>query len=436
MSRWRDVTLADVAERVDYGFTASASSDLNLPRFLRITDIARPSLDWSRVPGCLIDENDFKRYELAADDIVVARTGATVGYAKRIRMHPRAVFASYLVRFRLRGDVDPRFVGAVVESHAYKRWVQQNAGGAAQPNASAKVLGAFPFSLPDRPTQARVGAVFDTIDALIENNRRRVEVLEEMARAIYREWFVKFRYPGYEDVPLVDSALGPIPVGWEVHPFSAIVEYHIGGGWGTEQEGTGSAEPAYVIRGTDIPRVAHSDVTTVPFRFHRESNLRSRKLRHGDIVLEVSGGSKGQPVGRSLLIRQSLLDAFDAPTMCASFCKLVRVNPAVAEPGIVFLMLQEAYANGQLDTFQVQSTGITNFRWKPFLQHFKVPMPPRQQQKELVQVFDRLGDLAATSGRRIVVLTQIRDMLLPKLVSGQLDVSLLDLSALVADRVE
>ena len=52
--------------------------------------------------------------------------------------------------------------------------------------------------------------------AWIENNRRRVEVLERMARAIYREWFVKFRYPGHEDVPLVDSALGPIPDGWGV----------------------------------------------------------------------------------------------------------------------------------------------------------------------------------------------------------------------------
>ena len=58
--------------------------------------------------------------------------------------------------------------------------------------------------------------VLDAIDDLIENNRRRMEVLEEMARAIYREWFVKFRYPGHEDVPLVDSALGPIPEGWEV----------------------------------------------------------------------------------------------------------------------------------------------------------------------------------------------------------------------------
>ena len=53
-------------------------------------------------------------------------------------------------------------------------------------------------------------------DDLIENNRRRIEILEEMARLIYREWFVHFRFPGHEDVELVDSDLGPIPEGWEV----------------------------------------------------------------------------------------------------------------------------------------------------------------------------------------------------------------------------
>ena len=66
-----------------------------------------------------------------------------------------------------------------------------------------------------------MGRCSASIDDLIENNRRRVEVLEGMARAIYREWFVKFRYPGHEDVPLVDSPLGPIPEGWRVSTLAA-----------------------------------------------------------------------------------------------------------------------------------------------------------------------------------------------------------------------
>ena len=88
------------------------------------------------------------------------------------------------------------------------------AHGAAQQNLSQQLIKPFKVAVPNLATQRLIGGMLRSIDDLIENNRRRVEVLEEMARAIYREWFVKFRYPGHEDVPLVDSALGPIPEGW------------------------------------------------------------------------------------------------------------------------------------------------------------------------------------------------------------------------------
>ena len=76
--------------------------------------------------------------------------------------------------------------------------------------------------LPPADRQERIADVLGAVDDLIENKRRRVEVLEEMARAIYREWFVHFRYPGHENVPLVDSDLGPIPDGWVVRPLGEI----------------------------------------------------------------------------------------------------------------------------------------------------------------------------------------------------------------------
>ena len=63
--------------------------------------------------------------------------------------------------------------------------------------------------------QKKIAAVLAAYDELIENNLRRIEILEEMAQAVYREWFVNFRFPGHEDVPLVDSPLGPIPDGWD-----------------------------------------------------------------------------------------------------------------------------------------------------------------------------------------------------------------------------
>ena len=154
-------TLADVCESVRYGYTASASLDACGPRFLRITDIVPDSVVWDSVPYCEIDDSDKERFALGVGDIVVARTGATVGYAKLIREPVDAVFASYLVRFRVDSTrADPGFVGRLVESSVYKSFVQSRVGGAAQPNASAPVLGSFEFPLPPRHAQTRIGQSF------------------------------------------------------------------------------------------------------------------------------------------------------------------------------------------------------------------------------------------------------------------------------------
>lgn len=186
--------------------------------------------------------------------------------------------------------------------------------------------------------------------------------------------------------------------------FKKLVEFNIGGGWGTNVAQSDSSSIGYVIRGTDIPRVAVGDTSTVPLRFHKASNLASRVLRPGDIVFEVSGGSKGQPVGRALQITKEVLANFDEPVMCASFCKLVRVDSEFADPGYIFRVLQAAYSDGRLDAYQVQSTGITNFKWKPFLEHFQVTLPSRDDQETIACFLDRFDDLIVNNRRRIQVL--------------------------------
>lgn len=189
--------------------------------------------------------------------------------------------------------------------------------------------------------------------------------------------------------------------------FEELVEFNIGGGWGTDVAQSDSSLIGYVIRGTDIPRVAVGDTSTVPLRFHRASNLAPRVLRRGDIVFEVSGGSKGQPVGRALQITNGVLAKFDEPVICASFCKLVRVDPASAEPGYIFRVLQAAYSDGRLDAYQVQSTGITNFTWKPFLEHFQVALPSRDSQETIACVLDLFDDLIENNRRRVQVLEEM-----------------------------
>jgi type I restriction enzyme S subunit len=138
--------------RTQYGYTASAETEGDGPKFLRITDIAPPAIDWESVPHCKIAERDEEKYLLREGDIVVARTGATVGYAKRInKHHPKTVFASYLVRLIPRRNRDAIYVGLSVERDAFKDFISMYVTGTAQPQANATTMALFPVLHPSEP---------------------------------------------------------------------------------------------------------------------------------------------------------------------------------------------------------------------------------------------------------------------------------------------
>jgi type I restriction enzyme S subunit len=207
---WPVVTLKDIS-KTQYGYTASASETEVGPKFLRITDIVRDQIDWDSVPYCEIDESQMDNYQLHQGDIVIARTGNTTGYAKLIRDDVKAIFASYLVRLKLdRSLADPAFVGRLIESDIYKTFVKTIKGGAAQGNANAKMLTLFKFRLPPIYTQQKIAYILSAYDSLIENNRRRIQLMEQSAQLLYREWFVHLRFPGHEHVRIIDG----VPEGW------------------------------------------------------------------------------------------------------------------------------------------------------------------------------------------------------------------------------
>ena len=129
------------------------------------------------MPYCTIEEDRLTKFRLAEGDIVIARTGATVGYAKRLhKRHPEAVFASYLVRLRLKPGIDSLMVGTFVESTDYKSYVQSRIGGAAQPNANAKVLSAAEIPVPPPSIQrffhGSVEPLMDQHEVLQQQNQQ------------------------------------------------------------------------------------------------------------------------------------------------------------------------------------------------------------------------------------------------------------------------
>ena len=152
---WTRLSVAECCEKPSYGYTASANQDAIGPKFLRITDIVPSSISWANVPYCEADEATTKKYQLGEGDIVVARTGATVGYAKRMpSLSEPVIYASYLVKFSPnKSIVDDLILGIFMESEQCKDFVRGNAGGAAQPNANAQILGGTKLLVPSELLQ-------------------------------------------------------------------------------------------------------------------------------------------------------------------------------------------------------------------------------------------------------------------------------------------
>ncbi len=173
---WDVKLIVDLCESVSYGFTASATREEIGPKFLRITDIVPDIIEWGEVPFCEISSDKSRKYLLQPGDIVVARTGATTGFAKRInKRHPLSVFASYLVRVRAKGNVSNRMLGILMESDEYKQFIKVNIGGAAQPQANAVVLTSMRVIVPPPKLAGEfdrlVEPFLDEIELLAVTNR-------------------------------------------------------------------------------------------------------------------------------------------------------------------------------------------------------------------------------------------------------------------------
>lgn len=217
---WKEICLNDIS-KTQYGYTASATLDNTGVKFLRITDIVPDFIDWDYVPFCEISQKDRDKYLLKKGDIVVARTGATVGYAKIINQdNIDSVFASYLVKIDLDETVDKIYIGKIIESKIYKDYIQTIAGGSAQPNANANDLTSFKIEIPVLKVQQRIASILYTYDDLIEVNNKRIELLEQSARELYKEWFVRMRFPNYQNTKFNKG----IPEGWEAKKIGEIVD--------------------------------------------------------------------------------------------------------------------------------------------------------------------------------------------------------------------
>ena len=174
-SAWQWARLSEVTKRIHYGYTASARADIENVRLLRITDIQGNKVDWSLVPGCEISEEEIPQYRLEPGDILVARTGGTVGKTYLVAEIPVvAVFASYLIRIQRGSAFNARYLKLFLESPTYWEQLVEGARGGAQPNVNGKTLGRMVVPVPPNEEQHRIVAKVDALMSLCDALKARL----------------------------------------------------------------------------------------------------------------------------------------------------------------------------------------------------------------------------------------------------------------------
>lgn len=354
--------------------------------FLNTTNIDDNRLDLSEANFIASDKFDeIKKGRLRRFDIVMTTRGSVGKVALFNCSYSTGLINAQMLILRADGHtVDNRFLFYLLRSDTVQGAIRNFASGSAQPQIPIQDLREIDVSYPPLPTQRKIAVILSAYDDLIENNIRRIKILEEMARVIYREWFINFRFPGYEKVKTTNSGLGPIPVGWKLCKVGDIIELAYGKALraGDRREG-----PFPVFGSSGV--VGH----------HCESLVEGPGIivgRKGNVGSVFWSDESFYPIDTVYFVRTEV-------SLYYAFFNLQHQNFLSSDAAVPGLNRNYAYSLPIV---------IPSSRVLEAFDDFCVP------------VFEELKNLRARNGN----LRRTRDLLLPKLISGELGVENLDIA--------
>ncbi len=276
------------------------------------------------------------------------------------------------------------------------------------PRGDKHAMSHYKVRLPTTLIQKKIAATLSAYDDLIEKNLRRIKILEEMAQNLYREWFVKFRFPGYKQVRMVDSPLGEIPEGWEVMPISKAV--YLNPKLNIEKEKAKIFVP--------MSGLSKSSMVITEYDYRKGSN--GAKFQNGDTLFaRITPSTEHGKTG---------------------FVQCLTSNDEVAFGSTEYIVMRSMYLNPYVVYFLARELDLREHAIRSMT-------GASGRQRVQVECFDNF--FIATSTQDILekfektvapnfrliqnlwvknqALRQTRDLLLPKLISGELDVSKLDI---------
>lgn len=384
---WKEVRLGDVCNLIA-GFAFKAKDFGEFPtKVIKIGDIKPPFVDYVGQVGVDIscyDINKLSKYTVRYGDYVLAMTGATIGkVGKYISEHPSYINQRVL-KFAPKLDVDADYINYTICSNIFAKYVVNYIDSeSAQPNISAPTISKFVFRIPkEKDDQRRIASILSSLDRKIELNNKINADLEEMAQAIFKNWFVDFE--PFKDGKFVDSELGMIPEGWKVGRLGELCNFKRGKNLLTKNA---IDEGVPVVAGGLEPSCYHNVANT------------------GAPVITVSGSGANAGFMRMYHVPVWASDCSFIDISCENFY-------------FVYCFLK---VNSKL--LKHAQTGAVQPHVKPSDIHdFELVIPDKESiydfQDKVKPFFDKIASIQKENSR----LSLLRDTLLPRLMSGELEV--------------
>ena len=361
--------------------------------------------------GLIFEENQFimkekdealRKGKLKRGDIVYTTRGTVgnAGYYNSSVPYENIRINSGMVILRSNGEiVDARFLYQILKSEYYRPYFKQYCTGSAQPQLPIKNFSQIYLNVPDIKTQHRIADILSVYDNLIENNQKQIKLMEEAAQRLYKEWFVDLRFPGHENTNIVDG----VPEGWSkstVSEVSAVLRRGISPKYNEKARGIVINQKC--IRQTIV---SYDEARTQEKKYPAEL-----EMMESDIVICSTGAGTLGRVGQ-------IFEAKGNATL-DSHVTLIRADEKIGQQSLFWSlkMKQDYLMNaGKGSTNQLELSRETIGNCKILIPERKIA---EQAEKNFVAIHNKMKECSMQIAR----LRETRDLLLPKLMSGEVEV--------------
>ena len=351
------------------------------------------------------NEKDRKKFLLKKNDLLIARTGATVGVSQFIKEDTEAVYNNGTIRLRLEKSLNPRFVYYIFQTKGFLQYIDNISCVATQPNL--RIEGLLRFTIPDYSIEKQNAIVktLSTFDDLIENNNKRIKLLEQMAENLYKEWFVRFRFPGYENEHFIED----IPSSWSYVQLGDIASFDRGISYSSDE--INCDDGINLINLKNIQ--SYGGFRRYGTKQYNGKYKDSQIVVAGDLILGVTDMTQDRRTVGSV----ALIPLLSGTSVISA--DLVKVNLKV--PNVFFYcMCRYGFYSKYFSQF---ANGANVLHLKPnVLLNKKILLPIAGLIEAFAEKVQPMIDIVDDLNCQNDLLTKQRDMLLPRLMSGKLEV--------------